>query len=175
SADDIHVYSIDEVFMDVTCYLETYKLTARELTMKMIHDVLHTTGITATAGIGSNLYLGKVAMDVMAKHVQPDKDGVRIAELDEADYRRELWTHRPLKDFWRVGRGYAKKLEDIGLFTMGDIARCSLGGRTDYYNEDLLYKLFGINAELLIDHAWGWEPCTMAQVKAYKPQSNSVC
>ncbi|MEG0269380.1 MAG: DNA methylase [Clostridia bacterium] len=175
SAEDIHVYSIDEVFMDVTCYLETYKLTARELTMNMIHDVLHTTGITATAGIGSNLYLGKVAMDVMAKHVQPDKDGVRIAELDEADYRRELWTHRPLKDFWRVGRGYAKKLEDIGLFTMGDIARCSLGGRTDYYNEDLLYKLFGINAELLIDHAWGWEPCTMAQVKAYKPQSNSVC
>ena len=174
AAEDIHVYSIDEVFMDVTCYLETYKLTARELAMKMIHDVLHITGITATAGIGTNLYLGKVAMDIRAKHVQPDQDGVRIAELDENSYRRELWAHRPLKDFWRVGRGYAKKLEDIGLFTMGDIARCSLGGPTDYHNEDLLYKLFGVNAELLIDHAWGWEPCTMAQVKAYKPQTNSV-
>ena len=173
SAEDIHVYSIDEVFIDVTCYLETYKLTARELAMKMIHDVLRATGITATAGIGSNLYLGKVAMDIMAKHVQADKDGVRIAELDEATYRRELWTHQPLKDFWRVGRGFAKKLEEIGLLTMGDIARCSLGSKADYYNEDLLYKLFGINAELLIDHAWGWEPCTIAQVKAYKPSGKS--
>lgn len=174
SAEDIHVYSIDEVFMDVTSYLKTYQLTARELAMKIIHDVLHTTGITATAGIGTNLYLGKVAMDIMAKHVQADKDGVRIAELDEATYRRALWTHRPLKDFWRVGRGYAKKLEENGLFTMGDIARCSLGQKTDYHNEDLLYRLFGVNAELLIDHAWGWEPCTIAQVKAYRPQSTSL-
>ncbi len=174
SAEDIHVYSIDEVFMDVTSYLKTYQLTARELAMKIIHDVLHTTGITATAGIGTNLYLGKVAMDIMAKHVQADKDGVRIAELDEATYRRALWTHRPLKDFWRVGRGYAKKLEENELFTMGDIARCSLGQKTDYHNEDLLYRLFGVNAELLIDHAWGWEPCTIAQVKAYRPQSTSL-
>ena len=174
SAEDIHVYSIDEVFMDVTNYLRTYGMTARELTMTMVRDVLCQTGITATAGIGSNLYLGKVAMDVMAKRVQADKDGVRIAELDETAYRRQLWAHRPIKDFWRVGRGYAKKLEEIGLFTMGDIARCSLGGKTDYYNEDLLYKLFGVNAELLIDHAWGWEPCTIAQVKAYKPQSNNL-
>ena len=172
--EDIHVYSIDEVFMDVTCYLDTYRLTARELAMKMIHDVLRTTGITATAGIGSNLYLGKVAMDIVAKHVAADSDGVRIAELDEASYRRLLWTHQPLRDFWRVGRGYAKKLEENGLFTMGDIARCSLGGKSDYPNEDLLYKLFGINAELLIDHAWGWEPCTVAEVKAYQPQSNSL-
>lgn len=174
SAEDIHVYSIDEVFMDVSCYLETYKVTARELAMRMIHDVLRATGITATAGIGTNMYLGKIAMDILAKRVEPDKDGVRIAELDEASYRRLLWTHRPLKDFWRVGRGYAKKLEENGLFTMGDIARCSLGGKNDYRNEDLLYKLFGVNAELLIDHAWGWEPCTMAQVKAYKPQSSSL-
>lgn len=174
SAEDIHVYSIDEVFMDVTSYLKTYQLTARELAMKIIHDVLHTTGITATAGIGTNLYLGKVPMDIMAKHVQADKDGVRIAELDEATYRRALWTHRPLKDFWRVGRGYAKKLEENRLFTMGDIARCSLGQKTDYHNEDLLYRLFGVNAELLIDHAWGWEPCTIAQVKAYRPQSTSL-
>ena len=174
SAEDIHVYSIDEVFMDVTCYLESYHLTARELAMKMIREVLRTTGITATAGIGTNLYLGKVAMDIVAKRVQADQDGVRIAELDEAAYRRQLWMHRPLKDFWRVGRGYAKKLEGIGLYTMGDIARCSLGAKTDYHNEELLYKLFGINAELLIDHAWGWEPCTMAQLKAYKPQSNSL-
>lgn len=174
SAEDIHVYSIDEVFMDVTCYLRTYKLTARELAMRIIRDVLRFTGITATAGIGTNMYLGKIAMDIVAKRVPADKDGARIAELDEASYRRLLWTHRPLRDFWRVGRGYAKKLEEIGLFTMGDIARCSLGGKSDYYNEDLLYKLFGINAELLIDHAWGWEPCTIAQVKAYKPQSTSL-
>ena len=174
AAEDIHVYSIDEVFMDVTCYLAHYQVTARELAMRIIHDVLHSTGITATAGIGSNLYLGKVAMDIVAKHVSPDKNGVRIAELDEAAYRRILWTHRPLRDFWRIGRGYAKKLEELGLFTMGDIARCSLGKETDYLNADLLFKQFGVNAELLIDHAWGWEPCTIAEIKAYKPQSNSV-
>ena len=137
-------------------------------------DVLKETGITATAGIGTNLYLGKVAMDIVAKHIAPDENGVRIAELDEDSYRRILWTHRPLMDFWRVGRGYAKKLEAAGLYTMGDIARCSLGKPTDYHNEELLYKLFGINAELLIDHAWGWEPCTMADVKAYKPETNST-
>ncbi|NLO85253.1 MAG: DNA methylase [Clostridiales bacterium] len=174
SADDIHVYSIDEVFMDVTHYLDTYKLSARELAMRMIHDVLRTTGITATAGIGTNMYLGKVAMDIVAKHVPADKDGVRIAELDELSYRRLLWNHRPLTDFWRVGHGYAKKLEENGLFTMGDIARCSLGGQWDRHNEDLLYKLFGVNAELLIDHAWGWEPCAIGEVKAYKPQNTSL-
>jgi DNA polymerase V len=172
--EDIHVYSIDEVFIDVTSYLQTYRMTARELAMKMIRDVQETTGITATAGIGTNLYLCKVAMDIGAKHVQPDENGVRIAELDEMEYRRTLWSHRPLTDFWRVGKGYVKKLEEVGIFTMGDIARCSLGGSSDYYNEDLLYKLFGVNAELLIDHAWGWEPCTMADIKAYKPASNSV-
>lgn len=174
SADDIHVYSIDEVFMDVTCYLGTYKVSARELAMRIIHDVLRATGITATAGIGSNMYLGKVAMDIVAKHVPADASGVRIAELDESSYRRLLWHHRPLTDFWRVGHGYAKKLEANNLFTMGDIARCSMGNRWDHFNEDLLYKLFGVNAELLIDHAWGWEPCTIADVKAYKPQSTSL-
>ena len=172
--EDIHVYSIDEVFMDVTNYLATYGLSPQELAMKMILDVLSTTGITATAGIGTNLYLCKVAMDIWAKHIPPDKNGVRIAELDEMSYRRNLWTHRPLTDFWRVGRGYAKKLEAHGLYTMGDIARCSTGKETDYYNEELLYKLFGVNAELLIDHAWGWEPCTIAEIKAYKPESNSI-
>ncbi len=172
--EDIHVYSIDEVFIDVTAYLNTYKMTARELTSTMIQDVLKTTGITATAGIGTNLYLCKVAMDIVAKHTTPDEAGVRIAELNEQSYRRMLWTHRPLTDFWRVGRGYAKKLEEHGLYTMGDVARCSLGGISEYYNEDLLYKLFGVNAELLIDHAWGWEPCTMAEIKAYKPSSNSM-
>ena len=172
--EDIHPYSIDEVFMDVTNYLETYGMTARELAKKIIQDVLRTTGITATAGIGTNLYLCKVAMDVEAKHIPPDQDGVRIAELDEMSYRRSLWTHRPLTDFWRVGNGYAKKLESCGIYTMGDIARCSLGGPADYYNEDLLYRLFGVSAELLIDHAWGWEPCTLADIKAYKPASNSV-
>lgn len=166
--EDIHVYSIDEVLMDVTNYLPTYHCTARELAKKMIMDVLESTGITATAGVGSNLYLCKVAMDIVAKHIRPDRHGVRIAKLNENAYRRLLWTHRPLTDFWRVGRGYAKKLEAAGLYTMGDIARCSIT------NEDLLYKLFGVNAELLIDHAWGWEPCTMADVKAYKPKSNSV-
>ncbi len=172
--EDIHVYSIDEVMMDVTDYLKTYGLTAPELTRKMIRDVLAETGITATAGIGTNLYLCKVAMDIVAKHVEADLGGVRIAQLDERSYRKELWTHRPLTDFWRVGRGYARKLEAHGLYTMGDIARCSLGGPTDYYNEDLLYKLFGVNAELLIDHAWGWEPCRIADIKAYRPETNSV-
>lgn len=172
--EDIHVYSIDEVFIDVTHYLNTYQLTARELVGKMILEVLNTTGITATGGIGTNLYLCKVALDIVAKHVAPDDNGVRIAELDEMSYRRILWNHRPLIDFWRVGRGYAKKLEQSGLMTMGDIARCSLGGANDFYNEELLYKLFGINAELLIDHAWGWEPCTIADVKAYKPENKSL-
>jgi len=172
--EDIHVYSIDEVFMDVTNYLATYNLSPRELAMKMIQDVLKTTGVTATAGIGTNLYLAKIAMDIGAKHIVPDKDGVRIAELDEMSYRRLLWTHQPLTDFWRVGRGYAKKLEEYGMFTMGDVARCSIGKPNDYYNEDLLYKLFGVNAELLIDHAWGWEPCTIADIKAYKPSTNSI-
>ena len=165
---DIHVYSIDEVFMDVTDYLATYRCTARELTMTIIQDVLKTTGITATAGIGTNLYLCKIAMDIGAKRIAPDKNGVRIAELDELAYRRELWTHRPLTDFWRVGKGYAKKLEANGLFTMGDVARCSIR------DEERFYRLFGVNAELLIDHAWGWEPCTIADIKAYKPESNSV-
>src|SRR5699024_9710933 len=146
---------IDEVFIDVTSYLNTYHLTAHELAMKIIRDVLNTTGITATAGIGTNLFLAKVAMDIVAKHIQPDKDGVRIAKLDEMEFRRQLWNHRPITDFWRVGKGYARKLEEYRMFTMGDIARCSVD------NEDLLYRLFGINAELLIDHAWGWEPCTM--------------
>ena len=172
--EDIHVYSIDEVIMDVTGYLDIYKMSARELAMTMIRDVLKNTGITATAGIGTNMYLCKIAMDIVAKHVEPDRDGVRIAELDERSYREKLWTHRPLTDFWRVGRGYAKKLEENGLFTMGDIARCSIGGPNDFYNEELLYRLFGVNAELLIDHAWGWEPCTISEIKAYKPENNSL-
>ncbi len=172
--EDIHVYSVDEVFIDATGYLKTYKLSARKLAMKMILDVLATTGITATAGIGTNLYLCKIALDIQAKHIPADKNGVRIAELDEMSYRRLFWSHRPLTDFWRVGRGYAQKLEEHGLYTMGDIARCSLGKATDRYNEDLLYKLFGVNAELLIDHAWGFEPCTISDIKAYKPESNSI-
>lgn len=166
--EDIVVYSIDEVFMDVTDYLNTYKLSAHDLAMKIILDVLNTTGITATAGIGTNLFLCKVAMDIMAKHIQADENGVRIAELDEMSFRKNLWSHRPLTDFWRVGRGYANKLEANGMFTMGDVARRSI---TD---EDLLYKLFGKNAELLIDHAWGWEPCTIEAIKAYKPSTNSL-
>ncbi len=166
--EDVIVYSIDEVFIDVTSYLDTYGLTPRELAMKMILDVLHHTGITATAGIGTNLYLCKVAMDVMAKHIQADANGVRIAELDEMTYRKEFWSHRPITDFWRVGQGYAKKLEAYGMYTMGDVARCS------EQNEELLYRLFGINAELLIDHAWGWEPCTVEAVKAYRPEHNSI-
>jgi len=172
--EDMHVYSIDEVMIDATQYLSLYQLTARELAMKVILDILVTTGITATAGIGTNLYLCKVAMDIGAKHTKADANGVRIAWLDEMSYRRMLWNHRPLTDFWRVGRGYAKKLEEVGIYTMGDIARCSLGGPNDYYNEELLYRLFGVNAELLIDHAWGWEPCTMAAIKAYKPRNNSI-
>ena len=172
--EDIHVYSIDEVFMDVTHYLGTYHMTARELAAKMIQDVFAETGITATAGIGTNLYLCKVALDIVAKHVKPDRNGVRIAKLDEMSYRRLLWNYRPLTDFWRVGRGYQKKLEENGLYTMGDIARCSLGGAREFHNEELLYRLFGINAELLIDHAWGWEPVTMEQIKAYRPQVNSI-
>ena len=166
--EDIVVYSIDEVFMDVTDYLNTYKLTPHDLAMKIILDVLETTGITATAGIGTNLFLCKVAMDIVAKHIPADENGVRIAELDEMKYRRELWAHQPLTDFWRVGRGYAKKLEENGMFTMGDVARCS------HENEDLLYKLFGKNAELLIDHAWGWEPTTIEAIKAYRPSTNSL-
>ena len=173
--EDIHVYSIDEVMMDVTDYLATYCMTAEELARKMILDVQETVGITATAGIGTNLYLSKIAMDIVAKHIEPNKDGVRIARLDEMSYRKLLWNHRPLTDFWRVGGGYAKKLAENGLYTMGDIARCSIGKENELYNEDLLYKLFGVNAELLIDHAWGYEPCTMEMVKAYKPETNSVC
>ena len=172
--EDIHVYSIDEVFMDVTAYLGTYRLTARQLAAKMMQDVLQATGITATAGIGANLYLCKVAMDIVAKHIEPDQNGARIAELDEMSYRRLLWNHRPLTDFWRVGKGYARKLEEHGIYTMGDVARCSVGKPNDYHNEELLYRLFGVNAELLIDHAWGWEPCTMAEIKAYKPAANSI-
>ncbi len=166
--EDVIVYSIDEVFIDVTDYLQTYRLSPRQLAMRIILDVLQTTGITATAGIGSNLYLAKVAMDIVAKHIPADQNGVRIAELDEMRYRELLWPHRPLTDFWHVGRGYARKLEQHGMLTMGDVARRSL---TD---EDLLYRLFGKNAELLIDHAWGWEPCTVADVKAYRPQSSSL-
>lgn len=171
---DIHPYSIDEVFIDVTDYLHTYRRGAHDLAMDMIREVLRATGITATAGIGTNLYLAKVAMDIVAKHTAPDADGVRIASLDEESYRRQLWTHRPLTDFWRVGRGYARKLEAHGLYTMGDIARCSLGDENEFYNEGLLYRLFGVNAELLIDHAWGWEDCTIGDIKAYRPESNSV-
>lgn len=172
--EDIHIYSIDEVFMDVTRYLESYKMTPHELAITMIQDVLKTTGITATAGIGTNLYLCKIAMDIVAKHVEPDADGVRIAELDEMSYRRKLWSHRPITDFWRVGQGYAKKLADHGLYTMGDIAKCSIGKSNELYNEELLYRLFGVNAELLIDHAWGYESCTMEEVKAYRPETSSV-
>ena len=172
--EDIHVYSIDEVFIDATDYLKTYGLTPRELAMKMVLDVLETTGITATAGIGANLYLCKIAMDIYAKHCEPDKNGVRIAELDEMSYRRILWDHRPLTDFWRVGRGISKKLEEHSMYTMGDVARCSVGRESDYYNEDLLYKLFGVNAELLIDHAWGWEPTEISDIKSYRPESSSL-
>lgn len=172
--EDMHVYSVDEVFIDATAYLGTYKLTPREFAMKLVQAVWEDTGITATAGIGSNLYLCKIAMDIVAKHIQPDKNGVRIAKLDEMTYRRLLWGHKPITDFWRVGKGYAKKLEEQGLYTMGDIAKCSLGEAQDYYNEELLYKLFGVNAELLIDHAWGYEPCMIKDIKEYKPQSNSI-
>ena len=168
SSEDIQVYSIDEVFIDATDYLRLYGITAHELAMRMIRDVLKETGITATAGIGTNLYLAKIAMDIEAKHSPADRDGVRIAELDEMSYRRKYWSHRPLTDFWRVGRGIAAKLETNGMYTLGDVARCSL------QNEEKLYKLFGVNAELLIDHAWGWEPCTMAAIKAYRPSAHSL-
>ena len=174
SEEDMHVYSVDEVFLDVTDYLKAYEMTARQLTQKIIQDIYDTTGITATAGIGSNLYLCKIAMDIMAKHEKPDKNGVRIAELDELTYRKNLWSHTPITDFWRVGRGYARKLERCGSFTMGDIARCSIGKDGDFYNEELLYKMFGVNAELLIDHAWGYEPCTIAEIKSYTPENNSL-
>ena len=168
SAEDIYVYSIDEVFIDVTHYLKTYKMTPRQLVTKVIKNVYDETGITATAGIGTNLYLCKIAMDIVAKHTEPDKNGVRIAGLDEMTYRKYLWSHRPLTDFWRVGSGISKKLEKNGIFTMGDVARAS------ERNEELLYKLFGINAELLIDHAWGYEPCTIESIKSYKPIMNSI-
>ncbi|MBO5153401.1 MAG: DNA methylase [Eubacterium sp.] len=172
--EDIHVYSIDEVMFDATHYLGTYQMTPEQLASKMIMDVYRTVGIPAAAGIGTNLYLCKVAMDIMAKHAEPDENGVRIARLDEMSYRRQLWTHEPITDFWRVGRGYAKKLAAHGLYTMGDVARCSIGAPEDFHNEELLYRLFGVNAELLIDHAWGYEPCTMEAIKAYKPENNSI-
>ena len=163
----MHVYSIDEVFIDATPYLKTYKMTARELASKIIKDVLNETGVTATVGIGTNLYLAKVAMDIVAKHAEPDADGMRIAELDEMSYRKLLWEHRPLTDFWRVGKGYARRLEKAGLYTMGDVALCS-----EKY-EDYLYDMFGVNAELLIDHAWGYEPCEISDIKAYRPSNHS--
>lgn len=172
--EDIHVYSVDEVFMDVTHYLKAYGMNVHELTKTIVKDVYDTTGITATAGIGTNLYLCKVAMDIVAKHTEPDADGVRIAYLDEMLYRRQLWSHRPITDFWRVGRGYAGKLAEKGIYTMGDVAKCSVGNSDSYYNEELLYKMFGVNAELLIDHAWGFEPCTIEDVKSYKPETNSI-
>ena len=168
SSEDIVVYSVDEIFCDVTNYLKYYNMSARELVTKVIQDVYNTTGITATAGIGTNLYLCKIAIDIWAKHVEPDEYGVRIAELDEASYRKNLWSHRPITDFWRVGRGYAKRLESHGIYTMGDVAKTSVT------NEDLLYNLFGINAELLIDHSWGWEPVTIEDIKAYRPSTNSI-
>ena len=172
--EDIHVYSIDEVFMDVTSYLKIYKMSARDLAVTIMRDVVQTTGIAATAGVGTNMYLSKVAMDIVAKHIVSEEVGVRVAQLDEMRYRRVLWNHRPITDFWRVGPGYAKKLAAENMFTMGDVARCSLGKDHEYYNEDLLYRLFGVNAELLIDHAWGYEPCTIKDVKAYTPESTSM-
>ncbi len=172
--EDIHVYSIDEVFLDLTAYLRCSGMTAEAYVRRILQDVVTSTGITATAGIGTNLYLCKVAMDIVAKKAAPDAQGVRMATLDEMSYRQLLWEHRPLTDFWRVGRGYQKKLEKNGLYTMGDIARCSLGKPNEFYNENLLYRLFGVNAELLIDHAWGWEPCTLAEIKRYKPSTTSI-
>ena len=172
--EDIHVYSIDEIFLDATDYLRTRGIGAREFAMLIVRDVFETTGITATVGIGTNLYLAKIAMDIVAKRMKSDRDGVRIAELDEQGYRRALWDHRPLTDFWRVGSGIAKKLEANGLYTMGDVARCSLGESGDTHNEELLYRLFGVNAELLIDHAWGVESCLISDIKAYRPASHSI-
>ncbi len=173
SAEDIHVYSVDEVFIDVTSYLHTYQKTPVELAKMVMNDVLQKTGITATTGIGTNLYLAKVAMDILAKHVKPDAQGARIAYLDENLYRRQLWTHQPITDFWRVGVGTARRLEKLGLHTMGDIARCSLGSTMEAMNEDLLYQEFGINAELLIDHAWGKETCTIKEIKQFEPKAHS--
>ena len=175
SPEDMHVYSIDEIFIDITHYMKIYQMSAYQLTQKIILDILDTHGLTAAAGIGTNLYLCKIAMDIVAKHIEPDENGVRIAQLNEMEYRRLLWEHEPITDFWRVGPGYARKLAANGMKTMGDVARCSVGRSNDYHNEELLYKLFGINAELLIDHAWGWEPCTIAEIKAYKPENNSIC
>jgi len=174
SPEDLLVYSIDEVFIDVTPYLKRYKTTAHDFAMMLIREVMEETRITATAGIGTNLYLAKIAMDIVAKRMPADKDGVRIAELDERRYREELWCHRPLTDFWRVGRGIARKLETYGMYTMGDVAKCSVGGQTDGKNEDLLYRLFGVNAELLIDHAWGWEPTEIKDCKSYIPEAKSL-
>ena len=174
SPDDIHVYSIDEVFIDATDYLSLYHMDAHHFAMFLIQKVLKETGITATAGIAPNLYLCKCAMDIVAKHIPADRDGVRIAQLDEYTYRKQLWTHRPLTDFWRVGRGIAHRLESEGIYTMGDIARCSIGSFQDYYNEDLLYRMLGVNAETLIDHAWGYEPCTMKAIKEYRPSTNTL-
>lgn len=172
--EDIHVYSIDEVFMDITGYLNNGKITPHDFAMRIMREVIKETGITATAGIDTNLYLAKIAMDITAKKMPPDKDGVRIAELNEISYRKKLWDHRPLTDFWRVGPGYARKLEVNNLYTMGDVALCSLGKPNERYNPKLLHDLFGVNAELLIDHAWGWEPCTIPDIRAYKPESNSL-
>ena len=174
SPEDIHVYSIDEVFMDITKYLPTSKMSPKEFASQILLDIYDSTGLTATAGIGTNLYLSKVAMDIVAKHINTDQNGLRIALLNEKRYRKYLWNHRPLTDFWRVGKGYAKKLEKEGLYTMGDIAKCSVGRSDEYYNEKLLYDLFGVNAELLIDHAWGYESCTMHDIKHYKPERNSI-
>ena len=172
--EDIFAYSIDEVFIELTPYLKVKNMTPHEFTMHLIRDVLKETGITATAGIGTNMYLAKVAMDIEAKHAEADQDGVRIAELNERSYREKLWAHQPITDFWRIGRGTAKRLESCGIRTMGDIARCSLGKDSDFYNEDLLYRLFGVNAELLIDHAWGYEPALLADVKSFKPETKSL-
>ncbi len=172
--EDIHVYSVDEVFIDATHYLKKYGLAPEELARTMIKDVFYSTGITATAGVGENLYLCKVAMDILAKKCEPDENGVRIATLTEESYRRLLWNHEPITDFWRVGRGYSEKLRQYGIYTMGDVAKCSVGKENTFYNEDLLYKLFGVNAELLIDHAWGYENCTIEDIKAYRPLSNSL-
>lgn len=174
SPDDIHVYSVDEVFIDLTPYLSITGFSPRQMALTLIRDVLKTTGITATAGIGTNPYLAKVAMDILAKRIPADKDGVRIVELGEKEYRRQLWSHRPITDFWRVGKGYSAKLEKYGILTMGDVARCSIGKPSDRLNQNLLYRLFGVNAELLIDHAWGYEPCTMADIKAYEPEKRSM-
>lgn len=168
SPDDIHIYSVDEVFIDITSYLKSYNVTPRELVMTVVQDIFKSTGITATAGIGTNLYLSKIAMDIVAKHIPANQNGVRIAQLNEISYRKLLWSHRPLTDFWRIGKGYAKKLTEQGIYTMGDIARCSLE------NEEILYKMFGINAELLIDHAWGWEPCTIKHIKEFVPENTSM-